>query len=37
MLKEKDTLRKFYNEALFKNDEVDYLTIKDSTNKIIYY
>tara|TARA_B100000029_G_C17558184_1_gene952375 strand:+ start:132 stop:1016 length:885 start_codon:yes stop_codon:yes gene_type:complete len=33
MLKEKDTLRKFYNEALFNNDEVDYLTIKDSTNK----
>jgi len=31
-LKDKTKLRNFYNEALFNNDEVDYLTIKDNQN-----
>ena len=31
-LKDKKKLRNFYNEALFNNDEVDYLTIKENQN-----
>ena len=32
-LKDKSKLRNFYNEAIFNNDEVDYLTIKDNQNE----
>ncbi len=32
ILKDKKILKSFYNEALFNNDEVNYLTIKDNEN-----
>ena len=32
-LKDKSKLKNFYNEAIFNNDEVDYLTIKDNQNE----
>ena len=33
LLQNKDVLKKFYNEAIFNNDEVDFLTIKDTHYK----